>query len=234
MGSPGSLTNGTSLYVRSSPGPQGSWGSGHVTRAEILKSNGAPPLPPVLPQAPSAPLPPPSLQPPAYSQAAPLASSPSSGFYSSSDDPVLHPSLDPRVTGVGALGTQRPIGDRQPSSICIDIPRDTSQQSQSSHSYEVISSVPLDLESEVQDNGAPSPSVDFSSSLLQDSSLTEGVAPDHPGESVPPGMSGSSSLLPVIGGSQFNGRPIYQLQQQPVGTQKGMPVKCHQTILFKE
>lgn len=219
-GSPPGLANGSSNYVRAAPVPQGAWSPGHATMADMLKARAAPP--PVF-QAPSA-------SPPAaavsgtpsasYSTAGPsVLGSESSEFYSSATDPVLH-SLDSH-----AVGAQRPIGDRPTGSSSAEIGLASSSPSQQSLPTQ---SIPMatatessSVEGELEDESIRPPSpLSISPPSITDAALDEAAVNMEAGTSPgPQSLQGGGRT--VLGGSQFNGRPMYASQQQPVGTQKG-------------
>lgn len=221
-----SLANGSSLYSRPSPVAQGSWGgaTGHATMADVVKSNGG---------APSAPA---SVQPslPTVTQLyVPVqsAGSLSSGVYSSSTDPVLHPGLDPRATGapgaikreLGSVGNQRPIGDRPSVSVVVE-GNSVSSPSHQAHLPSSSSGGLHSLEAEVQELSPASPSSGTGAqerAVNVQSGSSESVSSVLRQPSGPvSNASASSATRTGLGGGQLNSRLGYQGQQQPVGTQK--------------
>ncbi|KAL3688114.1 hypothetical protein R1sor_014423 [Riccia sorocarpa] len=236
--------NGSTGFARPASVSQTTWGassSGHATMADIVKANGAPAAPPVAPPAapPSTtPIGSPlssSLQQPFTASTTTAAPSVSSGVYSSSTDPVLHPSLDPRATGtagaikreVGTVGSTRPKQD-WPSGSHMDSTSGTSVSSQSLQMPQAsipasVAAPSLDLESQVARPSSPpasgSPPVSLerpvSHSISGETSV--GAQPRQ-------GSSASPSVAPgtrsVVVGGPFSTRPVYQPQQHPVGTQK--------------
>ena len=203
--------------------------------ADILKARAAPPTPPV--QGPATSLPTPPVLPTvsqSYSTAAPsIPPTESTEFYSSTTDPVLHPSLDSRAVGaqgaikrdVGTVGNMRPIGDRPMNSLNLDLSSGSPLPTQPSPVVQNILTPPpvesgsSETDLEAQTSGPPSPPISASAPSIQDVSADQAASATDAGTSV-----GSQSHQPggrVLGGSQFNGRPMYTSQQQPVGTQKG-------------
>ncbi|KAH9571678.1 hypothetical protein CY35_02G106400 [Sphagnum magellanicum] len=130
------LPNGGSSHAEAPLVSQGAWSSGHTTMADILKFKAKPPLPTAGVQSPgpgpassSSPVVAPATvqHPVGYSlEMSPTTSSLSSGFQSSSTDPVLPPLLDPHTQGVikqdlGAVQIQWPIGDWSVNSLETEV-----------------------------------------------------------------------------------------------------------------
>ncbi|KAL2630285.1 hypothetical protein R1flu_014971 [Riccia fluitans] len=231
--------NGSTGFSRPASVSQSTWGassSGHATMADIVKANGAPPAPPV--PLPAAPLSTPpvgnplssTVQQPFTSSNTNATPSVSSGVYSSSTDPVLHPSLDPRATGtpgaikreVGTVGSTRPKQDWPSGSLNIDSTSGTSIPSQSLPSS--VAAPSLDIDNQVARPSSPpasaSPPVSQERPVSHAISVepSVGAQPRQGSSSSPNAASGTRSV--VVGGP-FSTRPVYQPQQHPVGTQKG-------------
>jgi len=133
------LPNGGSSHAEAPLVSQGAWSSGHTTMADILKFKAKPPLPTAGVQSPgpgpassSSPVVTPATvqHPVGYSlKMSPITSSLSSGFQSSSTDPVLPPLLDPHTQGaqrvikqdIGAAQSQWPIGDWSVNSLEMEL-----------------------------------------------------------------------------------------------------------------
>jgi hypothetical protein len=218
-------TVGSSMRTFSPPILQGAWGSGHGTMADILRASGTPPIQPAPAQGPPAP----SVSQP-YVPANHLEPrAEQSEFHSSSIDPVLPQLLDSLTLGaqdttkhdVETVGNQVTGGDHPSSSFSGDVspimaallPRVTTPTG-------VSSSPETDLEAQVI--GTPSPPHPVSLASMQDLPADEPIAVEDRGpieiQSQQTGGLGSSGT--GLGGSQFNGRPTFPSQQQPVGTQK--------------
>ncbi|XP_024384604.1 uncharacterized protein [Physcomitrium patens] len=230
--SSGGAVNGSSGFVRPARPPQGAWASGHGTMADLLKARAAPPPPPSSFQSPATspavPVVQTALSPSYPAAVAPVAASEpspeSSGFYSSSADPVLHTSVDLRVVGgqsaIGAVGNQRPIGDRPVSSSNAEAAIDSSAASPSAQASSVPESegsgdLETDMERELETARPPSPPAATASAPS-----SRDVSVDEAAVSMEAGNSQGHGSMSVLGGSQFNGRPLYGSPQQPVGTQK--------------
>ncbi|KAG6550044.1 hypothetical protein Mapa_008558 [Marchantia paleacea] len=239
--------NGSSGFSRPASVPQSTWGassSGHATMADIVKANGAPPPPSVPPPA-APPATAPvgtslsSSVPQLYTSSPPSATpSVSSGVYSSSTDPVLHPSLDPRATGtpgaikreVGTVGSTRPKPDWPTSSLILDATAASTVPSQSLQPISQASIPPsvaapsLELENQVARPSSPPPA-SVSPPIHQDRPASHPSSVDTSAGTQPrQGASAPSSAAPgsrsVVVGGPFSTRPVYQPQQHPVGTQK--------------
>jgi hypothetical protein len=189
--------------------------------ADILRASGTPPMQPAPAQGPPAP----SVSQP-YVPANHLEPrAEQSEFHSSSIDPVLPQLLDSLT--LGAQDTTKhdveTVGDHPSSSFSGDVspimaallPRVTTPTG-------VSSSPETDLEAQVI--GTPSPPHPVSLASTQDLPADEPIAVEDRGhiemQSQQTGGLGSSGT--GLGGSQFNGRPTFPSQQQPVGTQKGI------------
>ncbi|CAM6082291.1 unnamed protein product [Calypogeia fissa] len=242
VGPSAGVQNGSPSFMRPAPVAQGSWSAlapGHTTMADIVKANGAPLQPTGLTTPPAT-----------NSSAAPVSTSASqqyinagtsstpvsSGVYSSSTDPVLHPSLDARATGtsgaikreIGTVGNQRTKGDWSSSSLPMDSLSAQSITSSSLQTPETSTSSPVVVVGPDRDTKATrpsSPSVSVSSPILQDRPASHPIADTNSSVGAQPrhGIVTSSSGLPgprapVVGGP-FS-RPVYLSQQHPVGTQK--------------
>lgn len=213
--------------------------------ADIVKANGAPPPPSVPPPtAPPATAPVgtslPSSVPQQYTSSPPSATpSVSSGVYSSSTDPVLHPSLDPRATGtpgaikreVGTVGSTRPKPDWPTSSLNLDataasaVPSQSLQPISQSSIPPSVAAPSLELENQVARPSSPPPA-SASPPIHQDRPASHPSSVDTSAGTQPrQGASAPSSAAPgsrsVVVGGPFSTRPVYQPQQHPVGTQKG-------------
>jgi hypothetical protein len=98
----------------------------------------------------------------------------------------------------------------------------------------VSSSPETDLEAQVI--GTPSPPHPVSLASTQDLPADEPIAVEDRGpiemQSQQTGGLGSSGT--GLGGSQFNGRPTFPSQQQPVGTQKGIPLMSTEFLFAQD
>lgn len=135
---------------------------------------------------------------------------------------MLDSSVDSRGGGaqgaIGTVGNQRPIGDRPVSSSSVEMSLGSGVAAAQALSAEPSSvagaAETRDVETEVEVPLArlPSPPPVMSPSSSHDVSAEEATASTE---------DGSEQGRSVLGGSQFNGRPLYAPPQQPVGTQKG-------------
>lgn len=235
------LQNDTPSYVRPPSVPQGSWGaavSGHATMADIVKANGTPLQPPPLaaPVATSSTAP--SASTSALQQGINAGTVPTpvaSGVYSSSTDPVLHPSLDLRAGASGAIkreigtvGNQRTKGDWQ-SPLSMDPLASPSITSQQVQTAQTSTSSPVDVagsDRESKATGPNTPSVSGALPSLQDRAASHTVVDITSSGGVQSrhgpvtSLGGLTAPRAAVGGGSF-GRPMYLSQQHPVGTQKG-------------
>lgn len=222
--------------------------------ADIVKANGAPVQPSGLTTPPAtnstaAPVSTSASQP--YGITATVSTPVSSGIYSSSTDPVLHPSLDPRSTGssgaikreIGTVGNQRTKGDWSSSSLTIDslsTPSITSAALQTTQPSTSSSVAVVGSDRDVKVTRPSSPSISVASPILQDrptshhiadTSSSVGAQPRHGTVTSSGGLPGSRAQ--VVGGA-FT-RPVYLSQQHPVGTQKGLCFKpfVKQTLICR-
>ncbi|KAG0559026.1 hypothetical protein KC19_10G072600 [Ceratodon purpureus] len=227
------VANGSSGYVRPAPAPQGAWASGNGTAADILKARAAPP--------PSFQAPPPTPTPPfpafpsapasvssSYQEATPSVQSPdASEFYSSTTDPVLHSSVDSRSGSaqgaIGAVGNQRHIGDRPVSTSSAEISSNTGAAAAQSLSVEpspasVAAPESRDADAQVEAPvSRPASPVSVISPVSSEDLSAEEAGASTAGVSVEAQQSGGRN---VLGGSHYNGQPLYAPPLQPVGTQK--------------
>jgi hypothetical protein len=236
----GSTLSGSSIDTFSPPVLQGAWGSGHGTVADILRSSGMPTSQPARSHASLAA----SVSQPYLPDAHLEPSSEQSDFHSSSADPVLPQLLASQALGaqdaikrdLGTVGNQRAVGDRPSGSFSVDVgPGVASLQPQVAPATGIPSSPETDLEAQVIRPPSPSHSVSLPST--QDQPAEEAVALDDGGsnESQSQQTGGIGSSGPGLGGSQFNGRPMYPSQQQPVGTQKGiLPFDFYRNVFFSD
>lgn len=231
-GSSAGAANGISGNVRPSPAPQGAWASGHSTMADLLKGRAAHPPPPSSFQAPPTPPIVPAVQaavtpsyPAAAAPAAASISSPeSSEFCSSTADPVLLTSIDSQAldakVAIRSVGNQLPIGDQPVSSTETEVTINSIAASPSAQaSVNPADIEPGHLETEVEVVGArpSSPSAAAATAPSNPDAIVDEAA-----LRMEAGNSQGHASISVLGGSQFNGRPLYGSLQQPVGTQKGM------------
>ncbi|XP_024396875.1 uncharacterized protein [Physcomitrium patens] len=219
----GSAANGSSGYVKPAPGPQGAWASGHGTMADLLKARAAPPSSTPSSQSPSTSPSIPAAVAPSYpAAAAPASSSEASEFYSSSTDPVLDSFVDSVPAGsqnvIGAVGNQRLIGDRFVSLTPAELSLDSSAASSSTQTSAVPAAVGSG-ETEVEEVEARAASPAAASTPA---SSSQDTSPEKADVSVEVGNSQTHGSKSVLGGSQFDGRPLYGSPQQPVGTQKAV------------
>jgi len=132
---------------------------------------------------------------------------------------VLDSSVDSAGGGVqgaiGTVGNQRPVGlitSSVEASLESDVAAAQAVSSEPSSVAGAADTRDAETEVEVPLETPSSPPPVISPALSPDVSVEEGTASTE---------GQQSGGLSALGGSQFNGRPLYAPLQQPVGTQKG-------------